>query len=125
MPISLYLASLSSRYLKELETVAEQDLAAEEVPELVKRGIEKVRKARKRLVETNLKLVIWVAKRYGGLPLMDKIQEGNIGLMRAAERFDFRRGVNFHLRGLVDQTGHHARQCRHLQDNSSARSYGR
>jgi RNA polymerase primary sigma factor len=91
----LFLASLSSSYLKELGAIAEQDSAAQGTPELVKRGLEKAQMARKRLVETNLKLVIRVARRYGGLPLMDRIQEGNIGLMRAAERFDFRRGVKF------------------------------
>ncbi|KAI94733.1 RNA polymerase sigma factor RpoD [Rhodomicrobium udaipurense JA643] len=91
----LFLARLSDTYLKKLEALAEQDPTAQSLIGLVTRGLDKARMARRRLVETNLKLVIWVAKRYGGLPLMDRIQEGNIGLMRAAERFDFKRGVKF------------------------------
>ncbi len=54
-------------------------------------------RARKRLVEANLRLVIAIARRYvnSGVPLIDLIQEGNMGLMRAAEKFDYRRGTHF------------------------------
>jgi RNA polymerase primary sigma factor len=53
--------------------------------------------ARRRLIESNLRLVIAIARRYTstGVPLTDLIQEGNLGLMRAAEKFDYRRGCHF------------------------------
>jgi RNA polymerase primary sigma factor len=60
---------------------------------VVRRGEE----ARRRLVESNLRLVVSVARRYmnRGIALGDLIQEGNIGLMRAVEKFDYRRGFKF------------------------------
>src|SRR5262249_18580297 len=53
--------------------------------------------ARQELVEANLRLVIWVARRYAhlGLQLLDLVQEGNIGLMRAVSKFGWRRGHRF------------------------------
>lgn len=53
--------------------------------------------ARRRLMRANLRLVINIARRYGnrGMPLEDLIQEGNLGLMRAVEKFDYRRGFRF------------------------------
>lgn len=53
--------------------------------------------ARIKLIESNLRLVVSVAKKYvrAGMPIMDLIQEGNVGLMRAIEKFDFNRGNKF------------------------------
>ncbi|WP_420841954.1 sigma-70 family RNA polymerase sigma factor [Haloactinopolyspora alba] len=61
--------------------------------ELVRRG----RQAKAELVEANLRLVVSVARRYTrrGLPLLDLVQEGNVGLMRAVERFDYAKGFKF------------------------------
>ncbi len=53
--------------------------------------------ARRKLIESNLRLVIAIARHYNssGVPLVDLIQEGNLGLMRAAEKFDYQRGYHF------------------------------
>jgi RNA polymerase primary sigma factor len=70
--------------------------AAEEV-ELAKRIERGDRKAKERMINSNLRLVVSIAKRYQGhgLPLGDLIQEGIIGLNRAVEKFDWRRGFKF------------------------------
>jgi RNA polymerase primary sigma factor len=69
---------------------------AEEI-DLSKRAKAGDKKARQRLIEKNLRLVVSVAKKYRGygLPFEDLIQEGNIGLMKAAEKFDPERGFRF------------------------------
>ncbi|NBT35358.1 MAG: sigma-70 family RNA polymerase sigma factor [Betaproteobacteria bacterium] len=68
-----------------------------EVVELFKRLEEGDAKARSKLVESNLRLVVSIAKAYKGhnIPLEDLIQEGNLGLMKSVERFDWKRGFRF------------------------------
>ncbi len=65
--------------------------------EQILRGQQQSEQAKRELTEANLRLVIAFAKRYAhlGLPLLDLIQEGNIGLMKAVEKFDYRRGYKF------------------------------
>ena len=60
-------------------------------------AIEKTRKAKKDMIEANLRLVISIAKKYTnrGLNFLDLIQEGNIGLMKAVDKFEYRRGFKF------------------------------
>ncbi|MGH3053591.1 MAG: sigma-70 family RNA polymerase sigma factor, partial [Gaiellaceae bacterium] len=82
-------------FLKDIGKV-ELLTAAEEV-ELAKRIERGDHRAKQEMVEANLRLVVSIAKRYRnqGLPFLDLIQEGTIGLVRAAEKFDWRKGYKF------------------------------
>lgn len=91
----LLMAGLSGEYLTALQRVAEANDETGAMRERIRAGLERAEIARTRLVNANLRLVIWVAKKYGGLALMDRVQEGNIGLMKAASRFDYRNGAKF------------------------------
>lgn len=72
------------------------DLGAEERV-LVERQVETGQRARRKMIESNLRLVVSIARRYSGrgMPLSDLIEEGNLGLMRATEKFDYTRGYRF------------------------------
>ncbi len=72
-------------------------LSAEEELKLAMRACEGDEEAKRRLAEANLRLVVSVAKRYigSGMPLLDLIQEGNLGLMKAVDKFDYRKGFKF------------------------------
>ena len=65
--------------------------------QIIERGETETECAKKRLIEANLRLVVSVAKRYTnrGMQFLDLIQEGNIGLMRAVDKFDYKRGYKF------------------------------
>ena len=84
-------------YLKEIGKT--ELLSGDEEVELAKRNERGDEDARERLTKANLRLVVNIAKRYVGrsphLTLLDLIQEGNIGLFRAVEKFDYRRGYKF------------------------------
>lgn len=83
------------QYLKEIGTYPL--LTAEQEWSLAERIAHGDLRARQKLIEANLRLVVSIAKRYSnqGLPLLDLIQEGNIGLMRASQKFDYKRGFRF------------------------------
>lgn len=82
-------------YLKEIGKVPL--LTAEEETELAKRMEQGDWEARKKLAEANLRLVVSIAKRYvgRGMLFLDLIQEGNLGLIKAVEKFDYRKGYKF------------------------------
>ena len=82
-------------YLKEIGKI--KLLTPEEELETAKRMAEGDEEARKRMSEANLRLVVSIAKRYvgRGMQLLDLIQEGNLGLMKAVEKFDYTKGYKF------------------------------
>lgn len=86
-PVRLYLRDISHI---DLLTQAEEVKLAKRI----EKGNEKARLA---LIRANLRLVVKIAKRYGryGMPLLDLIEEGNLGLMRAVEKFDYKKGFKF------------------------------
>ena len=89
------------RIQKKLRAVcAETTLSVAEIKEInraISLGEAKARRAKKDMVEANLRLVISIAKKYTnrGLQFLDLIQEGNIGLMKAVDKFEYRRGYKF------------------------------
>ena len=84
--------------LKNIEKVS--NLTIQEIKEINRKmsiGEAKARRAKKEMIEANLRLVISIAKKYTnrGLQFLDLIQEGNIGLMKAVDKFEYRRGYKF------------------------------
>jgi len=113
-------------YLQEIGKI--QLLTAEQEIVLAKRIAQGDRQARQQMAEANLRLVVSVAKKYQGynLSLLDLIQEGNVGLMKAIDRFDYTRGYKFSTyatwwirqaigRAVADKT-HTVRTPQHISD---------
>ena len=88
----------SQRKLMAIETLTNLKIAEiKEINRQMSIGEAKARRAKKEMVEANLRLVISIAKKYTnrGLQFLDLIQEGNIGLMKAVDKFEYRRGYKF------------------------------
>ncbi len=93
---SLYSDSKLAEYIKEVYKY--RNLSAEDEQDLAKRAKEGDKKAKKELIKSNLKLVIMIAKKViqtSKIPMQDLIQEGNIGLMTAVDKFNWRFGYRF------------------------------
>jgi RNA polymerase primary sigma factor len=88
----------SQRKLREIEAKCHLSMAEiKEINRKMSLGEAKARRAKKEMIEANLRLVISIAKKYTnrGLQFLDLIQEGNIGLMKAVDKFEYRRGYKF------------------------------
>jgi RNA polymerase primary sigma factor len=90
-------AKVMERGAAAVRTAAERDVGAERAACAIESGASAAKRAKEELAVANLRLVVSFAKRYAsrGVPLLDLVQEGNIGLMRAVDKFDYRRGFRF------------------------------
>lgn len=80
-----------------MDSIGDTPERLQEAFDKIQEGLHLIREARQRMIRGNLRLVVSVAKRYKhcGIPMLDLIQEGNLGLTRAVDKFDYQRGTKF------------------------------
>ncbi|MBF0152463.1 MAG: sigma-70 family RNA polymerase sigma factor [Magnetococcales bacterium] len=86
---------LSNGFVDRIWRTVEQDSQGSTAREILAQGLSRVQAAKKQFFEYNVRLVLWIASKHHGLPYMDLVQEGNIGLLKAVDRFDPAHGAKF------------------------------
>lgn len=86
---------LSINFVSRLWALVRRDEINSEVRSKMESGLARAQAAKQKFAEANLRLVLWMAKKFRGLPLMDLVQEGNFGLLKAIDRFDPSHGAKF------------------------------
>ena len=86
---------MKAEFLDSLRVVVTLDEPDGDIREALAAGLARARDAKLLLFHANQKLVFWIARKYRALPLADLVQEGSIGLLRAIDKFDYRKGFKF------------------------------
>ena len=112
-------------YLKEIGTVPL--LTADEELELAQRKADGDEAAKERLIEANLRLVVSIAKRYTGrgMSFLDLVQEGNLGLIKGVEKFDYTKGYSKYICNMVDPSVRNKSTGRSGKNHPCTGAYGR
>jgi len=95
MKDALHGLGISSEFIKCLWNKVRSDASCCHAQEILDRGLNRAQAAKKAFAKSHLRLVMWLARKFHGLPLMDLVQEGNIGMLKAIDRFDPFFGAKF------------------------------
>lgn len=86
---------MSTDFIERLCKEVESDNLSPQARAILESGLNRARRAKNKFALANLRLVLWFARKFGGMPYIDRVQEGNIGLLKAIDRFDPYYGVKF------------------------------
>ena len=95
MKDALHGLGISSEFIKRLWNKVRSDASCCHAQEILDRGLNRAQAAKKAFAKSHLRLVMWLARKFHGLPLMDLVQQGNIGMLKAIDRFDPFFGAKF------------------------------